>query len=75
MPQQLSCIGEISAPVRGRGTRDDTVGWADGGRPEVRRDESDVGLQTQQSHPQQTDEHRRPDDHRRDAVLTALAGR
>jgi hypothetical protein len=74
MPQQLSYIGEISAPVRGRGTRDDTGGWANGGRPEVRRDESDVGLQAKQSDPQQTAEHRRPNDHRSHAVLTALAG-
>jgi hypothetical protein len=32
MPQQLSCIGEISAPVHGRRPRDDTGEWADGGR-------------------------------------------
>jgi hypothetical protein len=60
MRQQLSCIGEISAPVHGRRPRDDTGEWADGGRRrEVRREQRNVGLQAQQSDPQQTREHRR----------------
>ena len=70
MHQQLSCVGETSAPVRGRGPRDDT-----GDRPTVEDEprsagnSRDVGLQAQQSHPQQTAKHRRPDHHRSDAVL------
>ena len=60
MRQQLYRVGETSGAVRGRRTRDDTGGRADGGgRAEVRRDERDVGLQAQQSDPQQTAEHRR----------------
>jgi hypothetical protein len=74
MRQQLYRVGKTSGPVRGRRPRDDTMGWADGGGgAEVRRDESDVGLQAQQSHPQQTAKHRRPNDHRSDAILTVLA--
>jgi hypothetical protein len=58
MRQPLSCIGEISAPVHRRRPRDDTGEWADGGsRAKVRRDERDVGLQAQQSDPQQTGDH------------------
>jgi hypothetical protein len=74
--QQLHRVGEISGPVRGRGTRDNTGGRADGGgQAEVRRDESDVGLHAQQSDSQQTRDHRRRDDHWSDAVPTVLAGR